>query len=153
MIPRYEEPEISAIWSDDYKFQTFLKVEVALLSALEEEKRIPAGVSKEVRDKSTINLSRIYEIEKTVHHDVVAFCSSISEQLPKKISKFFHFGVTSSDIIDTALSIQINASLELIEEEIKKTIESLRMAIHKTQKILTLGRSHGMYAEPMIFAQ
>ena len=92
-------------------------------------------------------------MEQTTKHDVIAFCSSITEQLPNDIGKYFHFGVTSSDIIDTALSLQIKQSLDLILPELKNLMTSIKKIADQTKDIITIGRSHGMFAEPMSFGQ
>lgn len=150
MIERYDAPEISDIWKDTYKFKTYLDVELALMDALEGI-RIPEGVSNAVKEKAQIDVARINEIEQTTKHDVIAFCTSITENLPKDISKYFHFGCTSSDIIDTATSLQIKKSSQLILKQLKKLTASLLSKAEETKHILAMGRSHGMNAEPMSF--
>lgn len=152
MIPRYETPVISALWTDEYKFQTYLKVELAILNALEGEK-IPRGITRKIEAQAKINPERISEIEKVVQHDVVAFCTSITENLSPEIGKFFHFGVTSSDIIDTALTLQVKASLEHILEALKETKGALKEKALQFKNVISMGRSHGMLAEPMSFGQ
>ena len=148
MIPRYEIPEISAIWTEDAKFSYFFKVELALLKALEEAKVLPK-VSQHFT-KAKINLERIHEIEASVHHDVIVFCSSITEQVGSE-GKFFHYGCTSSDIIDTALSLQLRDSLKIEIKDLKDLREALWLRAQETKNLYTLGRSHGMFAEPMSF--
>jgi len=150
MIPRYEKKEISEIWTDDYKFQTFLKAELAIMEALEDSK-IPKGSAKKIAGMVKINPARINEIEKVTKHDVIAFCSSITEQLEPALGKYFHFGVTSSDIIDTALTLQIKDSLSLIIKSSEKLLNTLYARAKSTKNLLCMGRSHGMYAEPMSF--
>ncbi|MAZ47128.1 MAG: adenylosuccinate lyase [Halobacteriovoraceae bacterium] len=150
MIERYNCPEISDIWDDYHKFKTYLEVEIALIEALEGVK-IPEGISKVVKEKAKIDPKRIFEIEKTTKHDVIAFCTSITENLPKDISKYFHFGCTSSDIIDTATTLQIKQSVELIIHQTEKLIKALNIQAEKTKHIICMGRSHGMNAEPMSF--
>lgn len=148
MIPRYEIPEISAIWAEDKKFSYFFKVEMSLLEALEHEKIIPK-VSSDFA-KAKINLSRIHEIEATVHHDVIAFCSSITEQVSES-GKYFHYGCTSSDVIDTALSLQLKDSLEIEVKALTELRDTLWQKALSSKDLYTLGRSHGMFAEPMSF--
>jgi len=152
MIPRYEVKEISKIWSDEARFHQLLKVERALLNALEEKGRIPKGTTKAF-DGVKIKLERIREIEETTRHDVIAFCTSITEQVNPEAARYFHFGVTSSDILDTALSLQLRDSVSVIVEDLKKLIAALGTRIEDTKDLLALGRSHGMAAEPMVFAQ
>jgi adenylosuccinate lyase len=152
MISRYEISEIKNIWSDQKRFETFLKVEIALLRALEKKNKIPAGTSLAF-EKVTINPERIQEIEEITRHDVIAFCTSITEQVAPEVARYFHFGVTSSDILDTALSLQMKESLQIIIKDIKSLLAALLEQVEKSKDLLCIGRSHGMYAEPMIFAQ
>lgn len=152
MIERYLQPEIAKIWEEKSKYRYFLQVELELLRHLEDECRIPSGAHAAFAN-TKINLDRIHELEKKTHHDVVAFCESITEQVDTKYGKYFHFGVTSSDIIDTALSLQIKDSIEIIENDFDTIFQSLEKVIVETKDILALGRSHGVFAEPMIFAQ
>jgi adenylosuccinate lyase len=148
MIPRYEIPEITAIWAEDTKFSYFFIVEMALLEALEHVKMIP-NVSADFA-KAKINLPRIHEIEATVHHDVIAFCSSITEQVGEN-GKYFHYGCTSSDVIDTALSLQLRDSLDIEFKALSELRDALWQKALASKELYTLGRSHGMFAEPMSF--
>ncbi len=152
MIPRYEVKEISQIWSEESRYRHFLEVEIALLQALEEKGMIPGGTSIAFKDVK-INPERVQEIELVTRHDVIAFCTSITEQVKPEAARYFHFGVTSSDILDTALSLQIKSSVELIASDLQKLIDALQTRILDTKDLLALGRSHGMAAEPMVFAQ
>lgn len=153
MIPRYESREITPIWSDENKYRTFLKIELELLRALEEKKIIPAGIAKTIEQTVIIKTARIDEIELITRHDVIAFCTSITEQLPADIGKYFHYGVTSSDVIDSALTLQIQASLVVVLKAYDRFLEALKKRAIETKMVMTLGRSHGMYAEPMSFGQ
>ncbi|MFT6070055.1 MAG: adenylosuccinate lyase [Bacteriovoracaceae bacterium] len=152
MIPRYEKKEISKIWEDHHKFETYLKVELAILQALEGDK-VPTGVTQKIKDKAVINPERIDEIEKTTRHDIIAFCTSITENVEPEIGKYFHFGVTSSDIIDSSTTIQIKESLEIILPLYKNLLKTIHSRALEMKDVLTIGRSHGMYAEPMSFGQ
>lgn len=153
MIPRYEAKEITPIWSDENKYRTFLKIELELLRALEHKKMIPSGIANTIEKTAIINPSRIDEIELVTRHDVIAFCTSITEQVPADIGKYFHYGVTSSDVIDSALTLQIKASLEVVLKSYDQFLEALKSRALETKMLMTLGRSHGMYAEPMSFGQ
>jgi len=153
MIPRYEKKDVTYIWSDEYKFKTFLQVELELLKVLEEDKKIPAGISETIKSKAQIKPDRINEIEMTTRHDVIAFCTSITEQVPTEIGKYFHYGVTSSDIIDSGLTLQIKASLDLVFSYYDTFLKSLKARVLETKDLMTMGRSHGIYAEPMSFGQ
>ncbi|MCO4793310.1 MAG: adenylosuccinate lyase [Bacteriovoracaceae bacterium] len=152
MIPRYDRKEISTIWTDQYKFSTYLKVELAILKAMEGSK-VPEGISAKVEKDAVINPERIDEIEQTVKHDVIAFCTSITENLEPEVAKYFHYGVTSSDVIDSALTLQIKDSLEVIIPTFKTLLNSLYKRAEEMKNVACLGRSHGMYAEPMSFGQ
>lgn len=153
MIPRYEAKAITPIWSDENKFKTFLKIELELLRALEEKKMIPNGIADTIEKTAKINTARIDEIELTTRHDVIAFCTSVTEQLPTEIGKYFHYGVTSSDVIDSALTLQIKASLDVVRKSYDLFLDALKSRAIETKMLMTLGRSHGMYAEPMSFGQ
>src|SRR5690554_3633538 len=150
MINRYKIDEIAQIWTDTSKFSYFLKVELALLEALSEAKEIPADTSKKYQ-KVKINLDRIEELEKTVHHDVIAFTTSITEQVEPDAAKYFHFGCTSSDIIDTALSLQLKDSLSIELQDLEALVQSLWKKVLQTNYPFTLGRCHGIFAEVMSF--
>ncbi|MBU6152699.1 MAG: adenylosuccinate lyase [Bdellovibrionales bacterium] len=152
MINRYEVPAIAEIWSEKERWNRLFKVEMALLESLEETHWVPAGCVAAFKNVK-IDPVRIRELEKNTRHDVVAFCSSVTEQVESKYSRFFHYGVTSSDILDTALSLQIRESLQAVAFETGAVIKSLESIINRTSGLLSLGRSHGMAAEPMIFAQ
>lgn len=152
MIPRYEVKEISQIWTEEKRFSLFLEVELALLKALEQKNIIPQGTMGAFQ-KIKINPERIREIEEVTRHDVIAFCSSITEQVSPEMAKFFHFGVTSSDILDTALSLQLRDSLQILIKDLNALLSALKEKIQISSDLLCMGRSHGMFAEPMIFAQ
>lgn len=152
MIPRYEVNDIALIWTDHNKFKNFLTIELALLEALEDQKKIPAKTHEHFKNVK-IDTTRIEEIEKETRHDVIAFCTSITEQVPTEIGKYFHYGVTSSDIIDSALSLQIRESLHIQLQAMKDLLKSFILRAEETKDWLTIGRSHGMFAEPMSFGQ
>jgi adenylosuccinate lyase len=152
MIERYDSPEVSEIWKDQNKFKSYLRVELALMKALEGE-FIPEGTTSIIEEKAVINPERIKEIEAVTKHDVIAFCTSITENVPEEVGKYFHFGCTSSDIIDTATNLQIKESTELILNKLVKLKEALLSKAKEHQNTLCMGRSHGMNAEPMSFGQ
>ena len=152
MIPRYETKEISKIWSDENRFEKYLQVERALLKSLEEKNKVPKGTLAEFANVK-INLSRIQEIEAITRHDMIAFCTSITEQVESDSARYFHFGVTSSDVLDTALSLQLRDSVQIILQDLEHLISALNKRISDTDDLLAMGRSHGMAAEPMVFAQ
>lgn len=154
MVPRYEQKDITAVWTDEAKYGFFLEVELALLETLEKFGKIPSqGAAQTIRARAKINAARVNEIEAVTQHDVIAFCTSITEQVPAETGKWFHFGCTSSDVIDTALALQLKKSMELIIPEFKVAVNLLRDKADQYKNLLTIGRSHGMYAEPMSFGQ
>ncbi|MGK0367917.1 MAG: adenylosuccinate lyase [Thermoproteota archaeon] len=151
MIPRYEQKEISLLWEDLSKFTYFLEVELALIEALEGT-TVPKGTAAHIRSKAKVRPERIKEIEAITRHDVIAFCTSITEQVDEEYQRFFHYGVTSSDIIDTAMNLQIKASMDAIIKQSELLLTALKTKAQETKELITLGRSHGMYAEPMSFS-
>jgi adenylosuccinate lyase len=152
VIPRYEKTEISSLWSENAKFETYLDVEIAIMKALEGDK-VPAGLSQKIRGKVSINPARIAQIEAITRHDIIAFCTSITENLTAEEGRFFHFGVTSSDIIDSALTLQIKRSLERILPVYEGLLHALANKANEQKEIITMGRSHGMMAEPLSMGQ
>ncbi len=155
MIARYECADVARIWSDTGKFECFLQVETALLRALETAGGfgVPAGAAAVMQATARINPARIAELERRTQHDVVAFCESLSEQLPPAVARFVHFGATSSDIIDTALALQLRATLQIMQTELQAVLRQLWALAAHSEDVLCIGRSHGMYAEPMLLAQ
>ena len=154
MISRYEVPEVSAIWSDESKYQTFLEVEIAVLQAWEElADFVPKGTAQKIKDLVNVNCNRVDEIERVTRHDVIAFCSMVTEQVPAEVGRWFHFGVTSSDIIDTAMSLQLRRSIELVIPSLEGVLKSLANRANEYRDLAALGRSHGMAAEPTSFGQ
>lgn len=152
MIERYNKTEISNLWNEEAKFKTYLQVELAILKALEGNK-VPAGICEKIEASAVINPKRIAEIEAVTKHDIIAFCTSITENIDPEIGKYFHFGVTSSDIIDTALTLQIKNSLEVVLPAFKSLLDQLAKRAIETKTMVTIGRSHGMFAEPVSFGQ
>lgn len=152
MIDRYKIEEISSLWSDEARFKAYLQVEVAHLETLEEEGIVPKGLAKKISG-ARINPERISEIEKTTNHDVIAFCTSITEQFSAEESRFFHFGLTSSDVIDTAMSLLLRDSMQVVKKDLEDLGKILYEKAQETRELLCIGRSHGIHAEAMIFGQ
>ena len=125
MIPRYSRKEISEIWSQKNKFRIWLKIEILICEALNKLGKIPNSSLKIIKRKAKFDEKRIDEIEKEVKHDVIAFLTNLSENIGKE-SRFIHQGVTSSDILDTCLSVQLKESCKLIKKELKKLISELK---------------------------
>ncbi|MEJ5338316.1 MAG: adenylosuccinate lyase [Aquificaceae bacterium] len=151
MIERYTRKEMGQIWSELNKFRLWLKVEIAVCRAWHRLGRIPAEALEEIERKTFVDqkvLQRIAEYERKYRHDVLAFVSAIGEQIPEH-SHHFHMGLTSSDVVDTALALQLREALELIIRGLEAVIEKLKELAIKHRDTLMMGRTHGVHAEPM----
>ena len=150
MIERYSRKELKDIWSDENKYKIWLDVEIAAAEAMEKYKIIPKGVASVVKKKGRIKVKRIHEIESKVKHDVIAFLTSISEQAGIK-ARYLHQGMTSSDVLDTALNIQLAQSGKILLTDIDKILSVLKRQAKKYKMTPCIGRSHGIHAEPITF--
>ena len=150
MIERYSRKEIKKIWDEKNKYQIWLDIEIAAAQAMEKLKLIPMGVSAKVRKKAVINVDRIHKIENKVHHDVIAFLTSITEKIGPEGS-FLHKGMTSSDVLDTCFNIQLIQASKIINKDIDEILKVLKNKSLKYKKTICIGRSHGVHAEPTTF--
>jgi len=150
MIDRYSRKELRNIWTDQNKYKIWLDIELAAAEGMEKLNIIPKGVAKKVRLKTKINVARILKIEETVKHDVIAFLTSITEKAGKE-ARFLHKGMTSSDVLDTCFNLQLKQSGEILLNDIKNLLASIRRQAIKHKKTLCIGRSHGIHAEPITF--
>ena len=150
MIERYSRKELKNIWADENRYKIWLDIELAAAEAMEELKIIPKGVVKKVRSKAKIDVAKILKIEETVKHDVIAFLTSISEKVGKE-ARFLHKGMTSSDVLDTCFNLQLKQSGEILLNDIKILLISIKKQAIKHKKTLCIGRSHGIHAEPITF--
>jgi len=150
MIERYSRKEIKKIWDEKNKYQIWLDIEIAATEAMEKLKLVPRGVALKVRKKAVINVDRIHAIERKVHHDVIAFLTSITEKVGSE-GKFLHQGMTSSDVLDTCFNIQLVQSSKIINKEIDEILKILKSKSLKYKKTICIGRSHGIHAEPTTF--
>ena len=150
MIERYSRKEIKKIWSEENKYKIWLDIEIAAAQAMEKNNEIPKGVASKVKRKAKINISRIHKIESQVHHDVIAFLTSITEKVGPE-GKFLHKGMTSSDVLDTCFNIQLKQSGKIISDDIDKILKVLKNKSLKYKKTFCIGRSHGIHAEPITF--
>ena len=150
MIPRYSRKEISEIWEPKNKFKIWLKIEILICEALNKLGKVPTKSLKVIKEKAKFDEKRIDEIEKEVKHDVIAFLTNLAENIGEE-SRFIHQGVTSSDILDTTLSIQLKESCLIIKKELKKLLEVLKEKAVSYKKTPCIGRSHGIFAEPTTF--
>ncbi len=146
MIERYRVPEIQKIWSDENKFKRWFEVELAVLSSREELGEIPGGTSKSLSGIE-ISPSRIKEIEKKTHHDVVAFITAICEK-EKEASRFLHQGLTSSDVVDTAFALLLREVSSIIKRELENILKILKEKSLQYKGVPIVGRTHGIHGEP-----
>jgi adenylosuccinate lyase len=138
------------LWTDRYKYQTWLEVEIAVCEAQAELGYIPADAVEEIKAKANFNPDRILEIEAEVRHDVIAFLTNINEYVGDA-GRYIHLGLTSSDVLDTALSLQMVASVNLILEQLEAFSQALRYRAQEHRHTVMVGRSHGIHAEPITF--
>jgi adenylosuccinate lyase len=150
MIARYSRPEMAKIWELQNRFQCMLDVEIAACKAMNQLGIIPDEDFTEIVQKADFDVDRIAEIEKTTKHDVIAFLTNISEFVGPS-ARYIHYGMTSSDVLDTATSIQLKQAGELILRDIEKFAEVLKIKAKEYRHTLCIGRSHGIHAEPITF--
>jgi len=148
MIPRYTTKEMGEIWGDENKFAKWLKVEKAVALAQAELGMIPEKAAKDINTKSRFDIKKIEEIESKTHHDVIAFLTDVSSHLGDS-SKYLHYGLTSSDVGDTALSLQILDAAEVVEKKMTKFLDLLKKKAKKYAHTVMVGRTHGIHAEPV----
>ena len=150
MIPRYNRPEIEKIWSQENKFKIWTEIECLIAEKQALLGIIPKKAAKDIRKKSKFNVKEIDKIEKKTKHDVVAYINNVSKYIGVS-SKYFHFGVTSSDIIDTSFSVQLKQTAEIIRKHLKECIKNIKIKSIKHKNTIMIGRSHGIHAEPITF--
>ena len=150
MVQRYSRKIMADKWSIEAKYSYWLKVELAAVKAWNELGFISDGDCEKICKNASFDVARIDEIEKETKHDVIAFLTSISENLGEE-SRFLHYGMTSSDCIDTALALQMKESLELILEDLKLLLEAIKKRAYEHKNTLMVGRSHGIHGEPISF--
>ena len=150
MIPRYSRQEMVQIWEPMNKFKIWLDIEIYAAQAMEKYKIIPKGIAAKVRKKSKINIKRIDDIEKKTKHDVIAFLTSIAEKVGPE-AKYLHQGMTSSDVLDTCFNLQLKQAGKILIQDIDKLLKTLKNKSKKYKNTITIGRSHGIHAEPITF--
>jgi adenylosuccinate lyase len=149
-IERYTLPEMGELWTDNYKLQTWLQVEIAVCEAQAELGYIPSEAVEEIKTKAKFDLKRVLEIEAEVRHDVIAFLTNVNEYVGDA-GRYIHLGLTSSDVLDTALALQMVASLDLILECVEELVQAIRYQAQQNRYTVMVGRSHGIHAEPITF--
>jgi len=150
MIQRYTHPEMGAIWSDQRRYETWLEVELAAADAMAEAGLVPREAALELRAKAGFDVARIEEIEQTTQHDVIAFTTAVAERVGPA-ARWLHFGLTSSDVIDTAQALQMREASALVIRNIGVLMEAVRERAEQHRRTPMIGRTHGVHAEPMTF--
>jgi adenylosuccinate lyase len=150
VIERYTLPEMGNLWTDEYKLKTWLQVEIAVCEAQAELGYIPAEAVTEIKAKANFDLKRVLEIEAEVRHDVIAFLTNVNEYVGDA-GRYIHLGMTSSDVLDTALALQMVDSLDVIMKRLDELIAVIRKKASEHRDTFMIGRSHGIHAEPITF--
>ena len=150
MIPRYSRPEMGRIWSDENRFRTWLAVEVAATETLAEAGIVPKSAAKAIRERANFKVERIHEIEAEVRHDVIAFTTAVAEFVGPE-SRWFHYGLTSNDVVDTAQALLIGQASKIIAEDLLRLAEVLERRAWEFKDTPMVGRTHGVHAEPITF--
>ena len=150
MIHRYTRPEIGRIWSEENRFRTWLAVELAATETLAEAGWVPKQAARTIRERANFKLERIQEIEAEVRHDVIAFNTAVSEFVGPE-SRWFHYGLTSNDVVDTAQALLIKQASELIDAGIVRLSKALEKRAWEFKDTPQIGRTHGVHAEPITF--
>ncbi|MBV2168253.1 MAG: adenylosuccinate lyase [Bdellovibrio sp.] len=150
MIERYTRPEMGLLWHADHRFGKMMEVEIAVAQVQAQLGIIPKGAAKTIAQKARFNVKRISEIEKETKHDVIAFVSNLAESVGPQ-GKYIHYGLTSSDVLDTAFSLQIREAGAVLMKSIVALEKSLKNLVTKHAETLCAGRTHGMFAEPTTF--
>ncbi len=150
MIPRYTRPEMGRIWSEENGFQKWLEVEILAAEGLSKLGKVPKAAIGRIRKKARFDVKRIRAIEAEVKHEIIAFLSSVAESIGDD-ARYLHVGMTSSDVMDTALAIQFKEASAIIEQDLKNFLQVLRRQAHKYKRTVMIGRTHGVHAEPITF--
>jgi adenylosuccinate lyase len=150
LIPRYAREGMSAVWSPENRYRTWLKIEILACEAMAERGEIPASALKNIRERATFDVARIDEIERTTKHDVIAFLTAVNEHVGED-GRFIHRGLTSSDILDTSLAVLLREAADILLADLDELLAALRKKAFAHKNTLMIGRSHGIHAEPITF--
>jgi adenylosuccinate lyase len=150
MIPRYTHPEMGRIWSDQRRYETWLLVETAAVEAMAAAGIVPADAARDIRERGAFDVARIDEIEKTTQHDVIAFTTAVAEHVGPS-ARWLHFGMTSSDVIDTAQALQMREACDILLQDLDALASAIHVRAEEHRKTPMIGRTHGVHAEPMTF--
>jgi adenylosuccinate lyase len=150
MIERYSLEKMSRVWQEEFKFKTMLDIEILALEALAKQKKVPGPAVARIRKKAKFNLIQIKKIEEKTQHDVVAFVANVSQYIGQD-AKYLHMGLTSSDVLDTTLGVQLKAASDILIEDLEKLLALLAKKARKYRDMVCIGRTHGVHAEPTTF--
>ncbi len=150
MIPRYSRPEMSAIWEPENRFRIWFEIEAHACDALAEKGVIPKEAARVIWEKGKFEVDRIDEIERETKHDVIAFLTNLAEHIGPE-ARFLHQGMTSSDVLDTCLAVQLKQASDILLKDLDRLLEVLKKRAFEHKMTLTVGRSHGIHAEPVTF--
>lgn len=150
MIDRYTLPEMGALWTEQSKFQKWLEVEIAVCEVHAEMGTIPKEALEQIKAKASFSVSRINEIEKTTNHDVIAFTTNLAENIGDA-ARFVHYGLTSSDVVDTANALLLREACDILAAKIEALLEALKTRAFEFKRTPQIGRTHGIHAEPTSF--
>jgi len=150
LIARYTRPKMGQIWSDENKYRMWLEVEAAASETLAEDGMVPKEAAKAIRERGAIDVARINEVEAEVRHDVIAFTTAVAEKVGPE-SRWLHYGLTSTDVVDTAQALQLKAASAILREDVLRLIEVLRKRALEFKHTPIIGRTHGVHAEPTTF--
>src|SRR5438876_2123622 len=150
MIARYTHPEMGRIWSDQRRYETWLLVETAAAEAMAAAGIVPADAARDIRERGAFDVARIEEIEQTTQHDVIAFTTAVAETVGPS-ARWLHFGMTSSDVIDTALALQMRDACDIVLHDLDALSSVVRDRAFEHRRTPMIGRTHGVHAEPMTF--
>jgi adenylosuccinate lyase len=150
MIPRYATPEMTAVWSDEGRFDIWQEIEVTVCEVRAELGQIPAEAAAEIRARAGYDVRRVLEIEETVQHDVIAFLTSMAEHVGPA-ARYVHQGMTSSDLLDTAFALQLRKAGGILRGALLELLDAVEMRAREHKDTVMVGRSHGIHAEPTTF--
>jgi len=150
MIRRYTHPEMGRIWSDQRKYETWLQVEVAAAEAMARAGIVPADAARDIRERGAFDIARIEAIEEVTQHDVIAFTTAVAEHVGPA-ARWLHFGMTSSDVIDTAQALQMREACDLLLRGLDGLMQAVHTRAEEHRRTPMIGRTHGVHAEPMTF--
>jgi adenylosuccinate lyase len=150
MIERYALPRISSIWEEENKFRKWLEIEVLAVEARARMGKVPWEALEDIKKKAAFDVKRIAEIESVVHHDVIAFLTCVAEHVGEN-SRYIHYGMTSSDVLDTGLALQMREAMDVILEEARALTSTLKESALRYRDLPMIGRTHGVHAEPITF--